>query len=96
MYEGRMSGALSLARGTMQAGGLLAQGSYDSAMIKYNAAVNSRQITIGGRIKAADYRAAGDRALVDGMFNAASKGAQTYAAAYRPTSTTGAGTSPIV
>ena len=96
MYEGRMSGALSLARGTMQAGGMLAQGSYDSAMIKYNAAVNSNQITWGGKIKAADYRAAGDRALVDGMFNAASRGAQAYAASYRPTPSTGAGTSPIV
>jgi hypothetical protein len=96
MYEGRMSGALSLARGTLQAGGILAQGSYDSAMLKYNAAVNSRQITMGGRIKAADYRAAGDRALVDGFFKAVSKGAQTYAAGYTPSATTGAGTSPIV
>jgi hypothetical protein len=99
MYEGRMSGALSLARGTLQAGGMLAQGSYDSAMLKYNAAVNSRRMTIGGRVKAADYRAAGDRALVDGLFNATSKGVQAYAATYRPTpstATTGAGTSPIV
>jgi len=87
MYEGRMSGALSLARGTMQAGGILAQGSYDSAMLKYNAAVNSRQITMGGRIKAADYRAAGDRALVDGLFHSASQGASMWAASYKPVPT---------
>jgi len=93
LYEGRMSGATSLMRGTLAAGGVMAQGMYDATIGRYNAGVESRQLLSAGFYQSKAYDAEATRALVNTGFKVGTAVASYYGRTYTPggTGVSGAG-----
>lgn len=78
VYEAKMAGMNEMNSARVTAAGMLAQGKFDSEMIKWNATQNAQKTTFEGNWQASQYKTAGTQAFISSLFQAAGSAASAY------------------